>query len=152
MSSLFLGNDERQSLFAEICGRLRFNFLVLAVTMDASGSPGDDATDVFLANVVKEWNRVFGESERRLKVEVNETELDQASTIEEAYLLALAAGAQNSTFVDVKLNVFERVSEFFGETNRGAIKSATTSRIVDKTRYSRLRSYCRERVAMGRVH
>lgn len=143
--------DERNALFERICERIRFNFLVLAVTIDESHGRELQATGKFLENVVGEWNRSVAINHATLAIRIDDSKLELASTIEAAYLVALAAGAPHAEFVQNDLDIDALVSGFFGEENRGSIKSAKTS-FVDNARYNRLRKYCMARANDLEVH
>ncbi len=136
-----LGSIEREALIEQICGRMKFNFLVLAITMDSSHVMDQDGRKTFLKDIVSEWNRVFGDAHSELTIRVDEREIESASTIEESYLLALAMGVPEVDFVSSDLDVGVWFDGFFGERNRESIKSAKSSFIDDK-RYRRLKKYC----------
>ncbi|MFA9263269.1 MAG: hypothetical protein ACEQSB_08275, partial [Undibacterium sp.] len=128
---------ESNALRRQICERMRFNFLVISVTMDEFNTLNESDSHGFLESVIREWNRVFGSVYKDLEVAVDEETLNRASTIEEAYLVALMAGALGADFIQGDLDARERVSQTFGEMNRESLKSAETS-FVDKERYRRL--------------
>lgn len=146
-----LSHAESNALHRQICERMRFNFLVISVTMDEVSAGSDGASKGFLNGVVSEWNKVFGSLNNDLFIQINEEMLQNASIIEQAYLLSLAIGAAGADFIkiDKKINISERANQFF-ESNKKDVVSAQTS-FVDKERYKRLGSYCKRRLPDGIV-
>lgn len=141
-----LKGDERISLFERICERIKFNFMVLCVTLDSSMGLERSNSKHILTEIVNEWNQVFGKRYRHLALTVCDAEYVQASTIERAYYLALAAGAPKAEFVSDDFDVRGEAESFFGNVNRRrAIMLAETS-FVDKERYRSLGKYCRDRL------
>lgn len=135
-----LSAAESSALRRQICERMKFNFLVLSVTMDDFSSRQDGVARGFLGGVVNEWNRVFGSVYHDLQICVDAQTLRRASIIEQAYLVALLVGAPESKFIHADIDVGAVVSEIFGEANRDSIRSAETS-FLDRKRYERLRRY-----------
>jgi hypothetical protein len=135
-----LSLHESNALQRQICERMRFNFLVISVTMDEFNTLNKGTSRGFLESVISEWNLVFGSVHKDLEIAVDEETLSRASTIEEAYLVALMAGVLDADFIQRDLNARECVSQTFGEMNRESLKSAETS-FVDKERYRRLEQY-----------
>lgn len=135
-----LGVAEGNALRLQICERMRFNFLVISVSMDDFNVQSGGASKGFLDKIVVEWNRVFGSAYEDLNVCVDEEILERASIIEQAYLVALLAGSPGAKFIEGDIRASDWVTRVFAEENRDVLKSAETS-FVDKKRYDRLRGY-----------
>jgi len=145
--SKFFGlvGDEKVSLLARICERTKFNFMVLAVTFDSSLKGERSNFEWSLADSVEKWNQDFGEWNEHLSLKVDKDEYNDASTIEKAYLLALAVGAPKADFVDQSFDISGKLEDFYGRENRKTIVLACTS-FIDNSRYKSLEKYCNERV------
>lgn len=138
-----LKGDERASLLERICERIKFNFLVLAVTLDSSIREDHDDPRSILAGIVDEWNQTFQQRNEHLTLALCEDVYDQASTIEKAYYLALAAGAKGADFVAASFDVQKEVDAFFSSDHKRRSITLAESSFIDKERYRSLEKYCR---------
>ncbi|WP_417463276.1 hypothetical protein [Kordiimonas sp.] len=141
-----LKSDERNSLFERICERIKFNFLVLAVTLDSSVGQERNNSRHMLTEIVNEWNRTFGKRHEHLALTVFGVEYNQASIIERAYYLALAAGAPKAEFISDDFDIRREAESFFANENRRKSIALAETSFVDKERYYSLEKYCFDRL------
>ena len=138
-----LRGAERNSLFHRICDKMKFNCLVIVISLEQFGLAVPVESDAARQRIVVTWNELFGSVVPELKFFLDSSNLKAASTIEKAYMLALAANSPTAKFVARDLNVRDEVEDFFGSANRETLKAVSTS-LVDAERFRRLERFCRE--------
>lgn len=139
-------SDEEKELLPRVCGKMKFNFMVLVVSIESFGLSLAVTADEARRQIVLFWNDTIGLKHEDLRILVTRKALKDSSTIEKAYLLSLAMAAPGADFIDGSIDLANEVNKFFGIGNKYTIDSAKTSRVVDHLRYEKLIRFCTERL------
>lgn len=141
---------EEKELLPRVCGKMKFNFMVLLISIENFGINSAISADEARRQILNLWNGTFAIKYEALRILVSAETLRESSTIEKAYLLSLAAISPNADFVENGINVASEVNSFFGIGNKDTLDAAKTSK-VDLLRYEKLSQFCAERLRERKV-